>query len=173
MALTGSRYSLLKTHGYKRNLTETIGRHGWTRCIYEGEFASLFLHSPTLQSVPSFPLLLCHHHESTNQLTPLLRPLPSPTVYRSRPLHYFSRNVRPLLCCPTSKLTHSLLQQMVHTPHYQTPYITPYIVHANHHGIDDSTNKCQSSLFHHPFSSPRWQRPSRPLEPFITSFPVF
>jgi phosphoenolpyruvate carboxykinase (ATP) len=30
---------------------------------------------------------------------------------------------------------------MVHTPHYQTPYITPYIVHANHHGIDDSTNK--------------------------------
>lgn len=26
---------------------------------------------------------------------------------------------------------------MVHTPHYQTPYITPYIVHAPHHGVDE------------------------------------
>ncbi|KAG8772662.1 hypothetical protein FRC15_002585 [Serendipita sp. 397] len=29
---------------------------------------------------------------------------------------------------------------MVHTPHYQTPYITPYIVHAPHHGPDDGGN---------------------------------
>lgn len=36
---------------------------------------------------------------------------------------------------------------MVHTPHYQTPYITPYIVHANHHGVDDSLNNCTSFNF--------------------------
>lgn len=32
---------------------------------------------------------------------------------------------------------------MVHTPHFQTPYITPYIVHAQQHGLEDA-NDCES-----------------------------
>ncbi|KIM31221.1 hypothetical protein M408DRAFT_7061 [Serendipita vermifera MAFF 305830] len=41
---------------------------------------------------------------------------------------------------PSAMCIYEGCRNMVHTPHYQTPYITPYIVHANHHGIDDSHN---------------------------------